>query len=108
MGLKQYFRHSKRVTNSRRWKSLRIEVLRRDGFRCVICGISGRLEVDHIKPVRDRPDLSFALSNLQALCRRCHSRKTAQEIGLKPPNPARQKWRALVSELETQPQAKGN
>lgn len=40
---------------------------RRDGFRCVKCGQRIRLEVDHVLPVRDRPDLAFDLSNLQTL-----------------------------------------
>ncbi|MBI1416077.1 MAG: HNH endonuclease [Limimaricola sp.] len=93
---KDYAAHSRRVTKSPRWKALRMQALDRDGWQCVQCGERRRLEVDHILPVRDRPDLSFSLSNLQCLCGRCHSRKTRIEIGLGQPNPARQAWRQLV------------
>ena len=49
---------------------------RRDGLRCVQCGARGRLEVDHVQPVRSHPELAFDLDNLQTLCASCHSRKT--------------------------------
>ena len=46
--------------------------MRRDGYRCVICGadISGRGQalVDHIKPVRTYPHLALSLDNLRSLC----------------------------------------
>jgi hypothetical protein len=51
-------------------------VLRRDGFRCRHCGDWRNLSVDHLIPRSaggtNDPD------NLQALCRRCNSRKGAR------------------------------
>lgn len=38
-------------------------------------------EVDHIIPIRKRPDLRLVMENLQALCRSCHSFKTNLESG---------------------------
>ena len=38
-------------------------------------------EVDHIVPRRVRAGLELSLENLQALCKRCHSRKTKAETG---------------------------
>ena len=35
--------------------------------------------MDHIVPRRVRPELELSLENLQALCKRCHSRKTKAE-----------------------------
>jgi 5-methylcytosine-specific restriction endonuclease McrA len=102
MGL-NYKRHSNAVIRSKRWKGLRLEALRRDGWACVQCGASGLLEVDHIKPVRDAPELSFDLGNLQALCRSCHTRKTRIECGHKPTSPDRLKWRELVADLAASP-----
>jgi 5-methylcytosine-specific restriction endonuclease McrA len=93
-------RYSKRVTATRRWQALRLEALRRDGFRCVICGATGRLEVDHIKPVRTHPELSFKLGNLQTLCASDHARKTRSEVGNLPDRPERQKWRNLLREMQ--------
>jgi 5-methylcytosine-specific restriction endonuclease McrA len=104
MGLK-HFRHSAAVTRSARWKIVRLAAKRRDGFRCVKCGARGRLEVDHIEPVRTHPELSFDLTNLQTLCGRCHSRKTAIEVGMTPIDPKRQAWRDLLAAV-AQPQRK--
>lgn len=99
MGVNRYFRHSRSVTQSRRWPALRVAALRRDGFQCVSCGARGRLEVDHIKPVRTHPELAFELANLQALCPACHSRKTRIECGFKPPSQDRLAWCNAVKEL---------
>ncbi|MEM7696733.1 MAG: HNH endonuclease signature motif containing protein [Pseudomonadota bacterium] len=91
-------RHSDPVTRTRRWKRLRWQILRRDGFACVQCGARGRLEVDHIKPVRTHPELSWEPENLQALCTPCHSRKTCLEQGKSQPNPQRLEWAKLLKE----------
>ena len=97
MGLnKDYFRHSARITKTKRWKRLRFEALRRDNFQCVQCGARGRLEVDHIEPVRTRPDLAWDLNNLQTLCKADHTRKTRAEIDLPQLSPQRQKWRDFL------------
>ena len=96
--MKDYHRHSAKVTRSKRWKALRLEALRRDGWRCAQCGARGRLEVDHIEPVRSAPERAFDLGNLQCLCPACHARKTRIEIGLGRPDPAREAWKKLVRE----------
>lgn len=57
---------------------MRYDILRRDGFRCQICGASQKdgvtLHVDHIVPVskggRSVP------SNLRTLCERCNKGKS--------------------------------
>jgi|GEM_PF-363606 len=95
-----YHRHSKKITRTKRWAALRVQALRRDGFRCVQCGARGRLEIDHIKPVRTHPELSFDLANLQSLCPSCHTRKTRIECGHPPPSPERIAWREAVKELQ--------
>ncbi|WP_218037266.1 HNH endonuclease [Reyranella soli] len=85
------------MTRTKRWRALRLQALRRDGWRCVQCGKPGR-EVDHIKPVRSHPELAFVLDNLQTLDARCHTRKTRRDIGLPETDPRRDEWRALVSQ----------
>ena len=100
MGLKDHFRHSKAVTSTRRWQSVRHAVLERDGWACVACGERRRLEVDHIKPVRTHPELAFNPANCQAICGKCHTRKTRIEIGHKPLSKPRQEWRDNVQALE--------
>jgi 5-methylcytosine-specific restriction enzyme A len=102
MGLntrKEHHRHSKKVTRTARWKVLRMAILERDGFRCRDCGCGGRLEVDHIQPVRSHPQLSFEPGNLQALCPACHTKKTRIECGHKPLPDDRRDWRNAVDAL---------
>jgi 5-methylcytosine-specific restriction endonuclease McrA len=94
--MKGWDRPSRKVQKTRRWQAVRFRVLRRDGWRCVQCGARGRVEVDHIKPVRERPDLAFDESNLQTLCKTHHSLKTRAELGMGEPNPEREKWRDLL------------
>lgn len=99
MGVKHYDRAGAAIYRSPRWKAVRFQARRRDGFRCVLCGSAGDLEVDHIKPVRSHPHLAFDLTNLQTLCVSCHSRKTRVEIGLAEIDPQRQQWRDFLNEL---------
>lgn len=60
---------------SDRWRALRLVALRRDHYRCVICGTSvaakGAARVDHILPVRTHPHLALDLANLRSLCTVC-------------------------------------
>ncbi len=59
------------------WAVLREQVFIRDGYRCVKCGRAGRLECDHVKPLKHGG--GNTLDNLQTLCRDCHFAKTAKE-----------------------------
>lgn len=102
MGMK-FHRHGTWVYRDRRWPALRMAAKRRDGFACVQCGSRHRLEVDHVEPVRTKPELAFDLGNLQCLCPACHTRKTRIECGHPELNPERQKWRDLVAEMRRQP-----
>ena len=88
-------RAGEKIYRTSRWKALRWQVLQRDNFRCVVCKARSPLEVDHIKAIRVAPELAYEITNLQTLCRRCHSRKTREEV-LGPLNPEREKWRELV------------
>ncbi|WP_442935628.1 HNH endonuclease [Nitrobacter sp. NHB1] len=100
MVVKTYDRKSAHVIRDKRWPALRYQAKQRDRWRCVKCGFRGRLEVDHIKAVRDAPELAFELSNLQTLCRFCHSKKTQIEVGFfTEVDPKRAAWRDLVRQL---------
>ena len=61
---------------------LRFEVMKRDGYRCRICGRSAsegaKLEVDHIIPVSKGG--KTIMSNLQTLCRECNRGKAARSM----------------------------
>ena len=84
------------VLDGRRWARLRLAVFRRDRFRCRKCNRAGRLECDHVVPMREGGD-QWGMGNLQALCRSCHIRKTAGEN--RRPDPERDAWRALVAAI---------
>ncbi|MGI9486842.1 MAG: HNH endonuclease [Geminicoccaceae bacterium] len=61
------------------WRRVRLRALKRDGARCVGCGRGSSdgvtLEVDHIKPKSQYPNLMYDLANLQTLCYDCHRPK---------------------------------
>ena len=60
------------------WKNLRRQAKERDGFKCVQCGDTRSLEVDHIVPT-SKGGAFDDLDNLQTLCVLCHVAKTHTE-----------------------------
>ena len=58
--------------------ALRYDIMRRDGFRCVLCGAraaeGAKLHVDHIKPIAKGGKTEA--SNLRTLCDRCNLGKS--------------------------------
>ena len=80
----------------KRWQLVRLRVFERDGWRCVRCGRAGRLECDHVVPLREGGD-PWDKAGLQTLCRGCHIAKSAGES--RESDPARNAWRAMVAEL---------
>jgi len=69
----------------RKWQALRLAFLQANPL-CAACWQAGRVvaaeEVDHVTPFRGPHDpLRLDGSNLQALCKACHSAKTAREDG---------------------------
>lgn len=69
------------------WRTLRMEVIKKQGKRCNCCGatpedltVGGsrvRLVVDHIKPLSKHWNLRLEPSNLQVLCDECNMGKGA-------------------------------
>lgn len=75
---KNYQADTKKAERSKMNSSLRYDVLRRDGFKCQLCGRSAgdgiQLEVDHIKPISKGGKTER--SNLRTLCRDCNRGKS--------------------------------
>ncbi|GEL67239.1 HNH endonuclease [Marinilactibacillus psychrotolerans] len=76
--------------NSQEWRDLRPIILERDNFECQWCKEDGDvkikgditkegkpviLEIDHIKELKDYPELSLEPSNLRTLCKDCHNKR---------------------------------
>lgn len=55
----------------RKWKR---KVLERDGYKCVYCGSTERLEADHLWPSARAPHLRYEVENGQTLCHKCHKK----------------------------------
>lgn len=72
----------RRLYHTARWRRLRREVLQASPL-CGDCQAEGRVtaatDVDHRIPHRGDTRRFYDRHNLQALCRACHSRKTAAE-----------------------------
>ncbi|KAA0547685.1 HNH endonuclease [Bacillus sp. BGMRC 2118] len=73
---------------SKEWKILRIKAIERDNGECQHCRLKGKvttrhtindrckptkMDVNHIKPVREYPHLALTLENLEYLCIDCHN-----------------------------------
>jgi 5-methylcytosine-specific restriction endonuclease McrA len=59
-----------------RWRKLRFKILERDGYTCVACNYKGEsrdLQVDHILPRLQFPQVQWREVNLRTLCRTCHT-----------------------------------
>lgn len=59
-------------------KKLRIFILNRDGHKCLSCGATEHLTLDHIKPLCHGG--GWRKNNLQTLCRDCNNKKGSQTI----------------------------
>lgn len=68
------------IYSSPRWKGLRRSVLREQPFCCEPGCSELTHDIDHITPIDIDPERKWDRTNLQGLCRSCHSRKTAKEV----------------------------
>ena len=85
-----------------RWRALRAVVLLEAGHQCERCAAVGRrvaaVLVHHVKTVRERPDLVFTRTNLQALCADCHEAVHA-EMEDTHIDPCRKAWSHYLESL---------
>ena len=64
-----------RLRRSNDYKIWKDKILKRDNYKCVLCGENKNLEIDHIKPLVLYPHLALDINNGRVLCQKCH-RKT--------------------------------
>lgn len=76
-----------RKRNSFEYRIFKEEVLKRDNYTCVQCGATPKdnphvtLNVDHIKPFKEFPELKFDPKNGRTLCLLCHKKTQTYGIG---------------------------
>lgn len=64
---------NKKIRDSLEYNEWRKKVFERDNYTCQKCGLKGgRLEVHHIKPFSQFPELRFDMNNAITLCKGCH------------------------------------
>ena len=76
---------SKRAIGSGKWQKLRIQILDRDGWVCVVCNRPAHT-VDHIIPRVKGGDM-WNPSNLQSMCKSCNSSKGGRFFNRMPTPP---------------------
>lgn len=73
----------KKIYNSKKWAIVREQAIIRDNMMCQECKRNGIMtqgqEVDHIIELAEDITLAYELSNLEYLCKPCHSKKTHEE-----------------------------
>lgn len=65
---------SKRKDGTKKWKDIRLFVLKLKKYRCELCSKNTNI-VHHIKEVCNYPDMQFDIENLMVLCRECHRKQ---------------------------------
>lgn len=72
---------ARKILDSKQWKELRPEILKRDNYECQRCLIKygihnhDNLQIDHIKPRIYYPELAYEPTNLITLCSKCNQKK---------------------------------
>lgn len=59
----------------------KVTAFERDGWKCIVCGSAGPLELDHARALMNGGDNS--LENLHTLCHDCHVAKTRLDFALR-------------------------
>lgn len=87
----------------RRYREMRARFLGNHPL-CVLCKKDGfivsAVEVDHVLPISQRPDLVYEESNWQALCETCHKRKTAHDNAKDADVPGRAEWKQELMKFD--------
>ena len=78
--------------HNRAWANASLKRRDLDGWRCAECGKAGRLEVHHVKAMRDGGN--HDMNNLKTLCRTHHI-----AIHRQPQTPNQRAWDRLIEEL---------
>ena len=62
-----------------KWEEVRNQVLKRDNYKCVVCG-KPATQVHHIHLRSKRRDLMYEINNLVSLCDHCHNHQSDENL----------------------------
>jgi 5-methylcytosine-specific restriction protein A len=96
----------RRICSLKRWQDTREAVKRRDGYACIRCGSSERLEVHHRVKLRFARN-PYDLGNLETLCLWCHRKVERGEAALFPSTDWRDPAQSRFLSPDSDEQAKG-
>ena len=65
--------------NSYKWAEKRIEILKRDNYRCIYCGQLAN-HVDHTNSAKFYPKMALDPNNLVSTCKSCHDKRHGRTI----------------------------
>jgi len=69
---------------SPKWQKKRLEIMQRDGFKCVLCmNEDDTLAVHHKKYIKGRDVWDYDNESLITLCEKCHSKTHSKDIQVK-------------------------
>lgn len=71
---------NRRIRGRKEILAWRRAVLERDGYKCVHCGATEKLETDHIKSFALYPALRADINNGRTLCRPCHIKTFTKRV----------------------------
>lgn len=66
---------SEMFQRTEQWKAVRQRAIDLHGPICMCCGSTEEIQVDHIKPKSEHPELALTVDNLQILCWSCNRKK---------------------------------
>lgn len=58
----------------KRWKDKSFQIMKRDGFKCALCGSKHNLQVHHIEYIKGKKAWEHPTSVLITLCEDCHKK----------------------------------
>ena len=71
---KRITRYGKKAREYSKWRDevAKPYLIAKDGYKCALCGSTGKLDVNHRLKRGSNPHLKMSLDNVEFLCRQCH------------------------------------
>lgn len=103
--MRKYYQENKASIapiKTKRWQKLRKRIINRDNGICQRCFLKyeiinyDNLQVHHIKPRKEYPELIFEESNLMTMCRTCNLQLGTKELDFDYTTPEQEEYRPMI------------